>query len=60
MCIRDRVNADEIIAKRAFDLVNFEEDINTAVEEEVAFEVKIGPNLQAVSLTSIKMWMAQS
>jgi len=42
--VAEWVNADEIIAKRAFDLVNFEEDINTAVQEEVAFEVKIGPN----------------
>ena len=38
------MNADEIIAKRAFDLVNFQEDIDRVVEEEVTFEVKIGPN----------------
>ena len=42
--VAEWVNADQIIAKRAFDLVNFEEDINTAVQEEVAVEVKIGPN----------------
>ena len=42
--VAEWINADEIIAKRAFDLVNFEEDINTAIVEEVAFEVTIGPN----------------
>ena len=42
--VAEWVNADEIIAKRAFDLVNFQEDINRVVEEEVTFEVTIGPN----------------
>jgi len=42
--IAEWVNADEIIAKRAFDLINFEEDINRAEQDEVAFELKIGPN----------------
>ena len=42
--VAEWVNADEIIAKRAFDLRNFEGDIDRAVEEEVTFEVKIGPN----------------
>jgi hypothetical protein len=42
--VAEWVNADEIIAKRAFDLVNFEAEVKKTVEEEMVLEVKIGPN----------------
>jgi len=42
--VAEWVSADEIIAKEAFDLVNYEAEIERVVEEDTVFDVKIGPN----------------
>ena len=42
--VAEWVSADEIIAKEAFDLVNYEAEIDRVVEDDTVFEVKIGPN----------------